>query len=178
MEVQENYFHYDCGTIIHKGKLMKKKLLIMLIALFTFGFIFISCGEPHGGSTSNPTVDNKTDPALNGTWVDEIDNGFNFANGNFIFSYNLSSEVIPFVKGKYTNNEKQITLTVTHIYFHNDDKWYSKDAAGAFLKKEGPELSDEDIEDYLNEFFTTGTSGYPIEGNKLTMGYTVYTKMK
>jgi hypothetical protein len=163
-----------------------KNIIKLVIFFLTLSLTFIDCGNGttgrSQGTTSNPKVDNKTDPALNGIWVSDYqgikDYGeFNFDNGTFIHSV-IDSRFTPFtkIKGTYTTSTGKITLTLTNVFYYPENKWYSKEEFGIFLRKEDPSLSDEFIAAFLNEMFTTDTSSYSINGNKLTIVNSVYTK--
>jgi len=109
------------------------------------------------------------DPALNGTWVFSSYNGiweYKFDKGNFV----ISLDGDPVIKGTYTTNNGNLTMTKTHIgggkfWSPNSQfekaKWYTK----ADLKAIGG-FSDEE----LNEVFAPYTYTYSISGNKLTLG--------
>jgi hypothetical protein len=162
---------------IELRSIIMKKYLTLMIILLTLSLVFTGCGNgttsKPKGTTSNPTVNNNIDSALNGTWVDEDYGEINFSNGNFIFSSNRLTSPFTKSKGTYNTSGKQITVKLTHVYI--DNEWYSKDELRVWLKKENPTLSDEDINANLYMFSPT-TQSYSISDNKLTLGGIVYNK--
>ena len=140
-----------------------------------------SNGESPQSTTVSATASSGgggTDTSLNGTWVDEYGNEMKLNNGNF--------EVSEVAKGTYTTSGNNITITITHIHGSImggmlESKWYSKSEAKFAIKNiaQGM-LSDEEIDEMLNEMFFSQTVTYSISGNKLTMTSdgetTTYTK--
>jgi hypothetical protein len=161
----------------------------MLVMVLVFGMIVIGCNN--GSDDSNSNDDNnsnssddnnsnsngKTDPALNGTWLDtyegiyaipRLTNGtwgyintpnqngeLKLDNGNFLSSINGS----PYVKGTYTTGNGKITFSYTYIHGGDGTNgWYS-------IK----EINDTNI----NAAYGYDQSfDYSIDGNKLIIDWT------
>jgi len=119
--------------------------LAVLVTAIVFSFAALSlAGCDTGGDP--------TDPALNGTWVDEDDNTLVFDNGAFVLSGNYN------VKGTFTTSGGSITLKPTHAK-GNDEKWYTKAEAIAVGA----------TEDDQRLLFSPVTNTYSISGNTLTL---------
>jgi len=107
----------------------------------------------------------KTDSALNGTWISEIGNTeLKLNNGNF----EHSEDGVPFMKGTYTTENSNITLTITHYYsdvFESlpDSVWYSRSDIKKIIESRGRDISESE----LDEIFTSKTDKYSVSGNKL-----------
>jgi hypothetical protein len=114
-------------------------------------------GSSGGGGTLN------TD--LNGTWVDEDDGELILNNGSF--------EVLEQRKGTYTTNGNKITITITHVYNYGVDlepRWYTKAEMKTIYKQNyGGELSDAQIDFYLNQMFASQTGTYSLNGNTFSL---------
>jgi len=122
------------------------------------------------------------DPALNGSWL-YIYSGENvvFNNGAFESPLNL--------KGTYTANNGNYSMTMTHLHSDNflggPSKWYSKPEVKTALKANYPNSSDAQIDQMINssigsmfgipvsgstsDVFITLSGTYSISGNTLTL---------
>jgi len=119
---------------------IKTKAMLRIAGIIAFvaviGFAFVACEEPGDD--------------LNGTWTGE-DTEITFNNGNF--------EIKGFVKGTYSVNGDELTLTPTHFY--EEGKWYSKSE----IKAADPDVTDAE----LDEMFAVQKGKYSVDGNKLTL---------
>ena len=131
---------------------MKNRLLVlgMLVMVLAFGMTVIVCDDGNNGG-------NSTDPALNGTWIGDYSMlELKFNNGNFEFS--------EYQKGTYTTSGGNITMTPTYIY--EKSKWNTKDEMRTILQEEGL-MHNKDIEEMLNQMFSSQTGPYVIKGGTL-----------
>jgi hypothetical protein len=168
----------------------KKNLWLgMLVMVLAFGMAVVGC-DP------DDSTDAETDPALNGTWVYEDEDGIElkFNNGNFEFSADDGTIALIAQKGTYTASGNNITLTHTHvngIFFELDQKLYSKTELETALKAKGCTIvweGDTLVIDHSSNEGYSGVAGfefsatrtYSINGNKLTITMDgrsqVYTK--
>jgi len=152
----------------------KAKLMIIIAMVAVIGLSITACG---GGG----------DPALNGTWIVEGEDGSvktTFNRGTF--------EITGLIKGTYTAQDGSITITTTN--FHGDmfekffggleqkfeSKWHSRSDLKTALKAVDAEVSDADIEKVLDNAFVTQTGTYSVNGTTLTIAIgdetTTYTK--
>jgi hypothetical protein len=144
----------------------RKIWFVILAVTLVFVFAVVGCKG------------DEVDTALNGTWVDEDGMEIKFDNGNF--------ELKNLAKGTYTTSDKDITITVTHIHGEAtgilEAKWYTKaEMRTAFtIFIAGGYITEAEVNEMLNEMFSSQTGTYSISGNKLTMtadGETsIYTK--
>jgi len=132
----------------------KKLWLGILVTVLVFGMMVVGC--------DNDSTGGGTDPALNGTWVNEYEGELILDNGKFEYPGSM--------KGTYTTNGNSIKITVTHLHgdmmegdiMELDSKWYTKAELKAAA---GPSISDEELSAYFSSFSAT----YSISGNKLTL---------
>jgi len=145
----------------------KRFLFGILVLALVFGMMVVGCEE----TTPDP---------LNGTWVSSDGSKLILNNGSF--EYQESGT--PFVKGTYSTNGNNMTITVTHCYgsyfdsnghnlhFNLDSKWYTKAEMATAL---------EESESSFDSFFVSQTGTYSVDGNTLIMtmsslGTQTYTK--
>jgi len=137
--------------------MVRKKILPGIIGMvMVFGMTVVGC--------DNGSIDDSTNNALNGTWVDEVGSELKFNNGNL----EVSDRGNPLEKNTYTTSGNSITITLTHVYggLMQESRWYTKDEIKVSL-----DLSDDD----LNEMFAPQTGTYSISGNTLTLDIGVYS---
>jgi hypothetical protein len=151
---------------------MAKKAIfwVMLVMVLAFGMTVVGCDDGSTGFTG--------DTALNGTWADEDGMELKLNNG--------SIEISGFMKGTYTTNGSNMTMTITQIHGDMmdgilDSKFYTKNemktAMKAYFKTEMGEdwtdeydaMFDETYGAQLDEMFTSETGTYSISGNQLTV---------
>ena len=132
-----------------------------ILAIITLVFAFIACDDGSNGGT---------DPALNGTWVDQ--DSFwesKYNNGNWEGS---SNNGILQNKGTYTTNNGKRTSKTTHLWgkavwitIDLEPRWYTKAELRSF--------DIDSLDTLMPEAYTTS---YSINGNTLTLthngGYT------
>jgi len=84
----------------------RKNWLGILVIVLVFGMTLVGCDDGSGG----------TDPALNGTWVNNDEYGnireLNCNNGSFEQIYNNK----PYAKGTYTTSGNNVTIKITHLH--------------------------------------------------------------
>jgi len=112
------------------------------------GFSMVGCEEP-----------DELDKELNGTWVNPAGAELKFDNGTF--------EISPMLKGTYTTSGNQLVLTPTHVF--NEGKWLSKSDYKDLLKASATGVTDAEIDEAVNQFFSYVTYIYSIDGNKLSL---------
>jgi hypothetical protein len=147
---------------------MKKTFILMFAVLFTFSFIFIGCSEPD--DTSNTTDTTTTDPALDGTWVNEDGYIVILYKANFEFR---DDDNEPYEKGTFKTDGNKIILTTTHYY--DEGNWLSKDDYKTAMEEEYGPLSEDNLAD-IDEAFSPQTFTYKLEGNTLTITKTYEDK--
>ena len=161
----------------------KKFWLGILAIVLVFGMMVVGCDEPE-------------DESLEGTWVgDGVELKLN--DGNFEMSPNGS----PYMKGTYTTNGNNMTLTPTHLHGHGttfadwglESKWYTKSElkeamkTAAIAQAEAAGLTDAELAAYgaeldalfdngLSDAFATTTVTYSVNGNTLTFGDSTLTR--
>jgi hypothetical protein len=147
---------------------MKKTFIFMSIVLLTFSFIFIGCSDPD--DTPDTTDITTTDPALNGTWVNEYGYKVILNNGAYEFrDYNNQ----PYEMGTYKTDGDKFIITPTRLYAEGE--WYSKEAIKALLIADGVTLSEEVLAE-IDEAFSPYTRTYKLEGDTLTTTRTYENK--
>ena len=125
------------------------------------GFSTVACDNGTGGGDDG----NKTDPALNGTWVGVGNNmGMNFNNG----SLEMTVDGAKAYQGTYATNNNNITITVTGI--HGDFSLYKPYGLGSrwYSKSEFKSLTGV-TDTRLNEIFSISTLPYSVTGNILSL---------
>jgi hypothetical protein len=165
------------GQKTTKEKFMKKKLIIMLIVLFTFSLTFIACTE-----------EDTTDPDLNGKWksVDETET-ITFDNGTVIWLDGVEP-FLPIKKGEFTTKgDNDIEIKVIEIrgdalaevglsaaqlsalagHDFTANKWYRED--DIIFSVLG--INDATTLAVINKIFGPKTGIYFINGTKLTIIY-------
>jgi len=152
---------------------MKSTKKIIASALAIVALVMASC--PQESKSEEPAP--KTDPALNGTWLEDDGSGstVKFNNGTFENSY--IGIGAPVMKGTFTTSNGTLTMTMTHVWGKvlNDSleaKWYSKadlkaPAVLAVLSTNEHTVTAEDIDGLFASQSATGT--YVISGNTLTI---------
>jgi len=137
----------------------RKNWLGVLVIVLVFGMMVVGCGDGSGSGT---------DPALNGTWVIEGEQGYKFNNGKFeVFSSDAGKAM---GKGTYTTSDNKITMTITHfssIYLGLGEETNSFDSSKWYTKADLKALGVPD--DNLDIMFAPYTSTYSISGNTLTI---------
>jgi len=112
-----------------------------------------------------------TDSALNGTWVVGDDGEEMILNNG---NYEISNDQ----KGTYTTKNNNMRITPTHIHGNNfpgyylDSRWYTKAEIITALKQYymgDPEVTDAQIEIYVDQLFAPETINYSLNGNTLTL---------
>jgi len=133
----------------------KKFFAVMLAMALAFGLSVAACnadGNGDNGTTPGGGGNNKTDPALNGTWVDDDD-----FHDEYIYNNGICEKLYdgkPSAKATYTTSGESITFTTTHEHgdkFGLESRWYTM----AELYALG----------YIK--YPTDTSTYTIKDNKL-----------
>ena len=108
----------------------------------------------------------KPDIALNGTWVlDKIDS-FDFErkhDNGYWESFSNNDELI--CQGTYTTNKGVMIANINIIYTYN--QWFTKEQYTNRLKENG--LSDELIEISISNMFSTGTAKYLVKDDTLNL---------
>jgi hypothetical protein len=161
------------GQKTTKEKYMKKTFILMLAVLFTFSFIFIGCSDPD--DTSNTTDTTTTDPALNGTWVDEYGTKLILDKGKYELH---DDDDTPIVKGTYKTDGNKIIVTYTHVFIDGEELSktdYFAERLAWYLEKYGEVMSEDDQAELLKEVeksFSPQTQTYKLDGNTLTITHT------
>jgi len=113
--------------------------------------------------------DDGIDSDLNGTWIDEDENGdeIKFNNGSF------SSKSL---KGTYTTSGNEITITPTQVhgditYGMLESRWYTKTEMKTAMLHIG-KLTDEEINVYIDKVFAQRTGTYSVKSNTLVITFT------
>lgn len=140
---------------------MKKKLIIILTVLLTFGLSFTGCDKPE-----------KFDDNLNGTWVHESGLEITFDDGSFTEAIPINGNLVDYLRGTYTTYGREIIISTTHIngsvpngFAGIEGKWYTADEYTALAKNSG--TVDDLIELHYN--ITVSTGSYSVKGNTLTI---------
>jgi len=156
------------------------KLIGIIATAMIIGLSMVACSSndsDEGGSEVS------TISSLNGKWSNpEDEEELTLNNGNFEVSF----EGTKAMKGTYTTNGNNITITITNVWGDLlgipglDSKWYSKDELGDFFADLG--LPTDFINENLDGIFISSTATYSISGNTLTItdeeeGPTTYTKI-
>jgi len=137
------------GLVMNNKEFSMKNAKFLLAALaIALLFGLASCGNK-----------DKTDTALNGTWV----------SGEKVLKLNNGSyEYSGYSKGTYTTSGTTITMTLTHYWGGDlneelfEEKWYTK----AELLNLIPEEANN-----VNEMFKPQKGTYSVSGNTLTISY-------
>jgi hypothetical protein len=151
-----------------------------------FGTIVVGCdnGSTDDGNASNGN--GGTDPALNGTWVDETGYVLKFNKGSF---EGLLADGTIYEKGTYTTNGGSIIMQRTQLangnwawFLDNEEelileqKLYTKDQIKTAVEKRLKEMGLTDAEFsaeckkifyYIEQVFLPSLGTYSVEGNTL-----------
>ena len=135
----------------------KSKLFGLAVLVTAIVFSFAACKN----ESTNPTLTPTTDPALNGTWVQNDGSGWGFKFNNGTWEHFTPN---PYIKGTFTTSDRSMTIIPT-LFWGNaaglslGAKWCTK----AELISAGQEESE------MNTIFAPKTYTYAISGNTLTL---------
>ena len=163
---------------------MKKRVLLTLLAftLAAFTFAVFTLAASMMFVSSGKTQDEKTQEALQGTWVLVESNNSFYSSSPYEYSYAFSGSNYEgkvngnaYEKGTFAVSGGKLTLTITHLCVQGagpETKCYSKAeylAAGKEWSQEYSQAWTAEDDERIEEEFAPQTSIITVEGDKLTV---------